>query len=391
MRRDLIEAGPYVVLFGLLYSAFGAASPFLPALLSSRGIAYEQIGLVLGVATGVRLISAPIAGRIADRSRSLRLTLAMCTTAAAAVAVGYLGVSDLLGIVVVSLLHALALAPTTNLTDALAITASKRRAFEYGWVRGAGSAAFIAASVVGGFAVSRFGLDVTVILQAGLLLAATVAIRLAEPINYTNVEQKASRSSLLDLAQNPVFMRIVAVSALVLGSHALHDTFSVIRWINAGISPQTVSLLWSLAVGAEVVVFFLVGPWLLERVGPGYAIGIAAGVGALRWLVSALTLEVGAIAFIQPFHGITFALLHLACMRLLALHVPLQLAATAQAIYGTVGVGVATALMTGASGWMYATFGGQAFLIMSVLCCLALPIALSLARLTPTARTPSKS
>ena len=54
---------------------------------------------------------------------------------------------------------------------------------------------------------------------------------------------------------------VLVYAAASLGSHALHDTFSVIRWTGAGISPQTASVLWSLAVAAEVVVFFVVGPW----------------------------------------------------------------------------------------------------------------------------------
>ena len=49
--------------------------------------------------------------------------------------------------------------------------------------------------------------------------------------------------------------------------------------------------------------------------------------------------EVMALALVQPLHGITFALLHLACMRVLARTVPQGLEGTAQAIYGTVGMG----------------------------------------------------
>jgi PPP family 3-phenylpropionic acid transporter len=184
--------------------------------------------------------------------------------------------------------------------------------------------------------------------------------------------------SAFELFRIPVFARIIASSALVLGSHALHDTFSVIRWVEAGISPKIAGLLWSLAVGAEVIVFFLVGPWLIDRIGSGRAIATAAIVGAIRWIVSALTVDVGIIALIQPLHGITFAVLHLACLRLLAVHVPSNLAATAQALYGTVGVGLASALVTLASGWMYAAMGSLAFFLMSGLCLAALPIALSL-------------
>lgn len=66
-----------------------------------------------------------------------------------------------------------------------------------------------------------------------------------------------TRSGILELLRLRQFRLVIVVAALILGSHALHDTFSVIRWRAAGISPQTISLLWSLSVAAEVVVFFL--------------------------------------------------------------------------------------------------------------------------------------
>src|SRR5688500_18573508 len=66
--RNLPNApvAPFLLLFGLLYAAFGAASPFLPALMEARGLPVEQIGILFGTATAIRLISAPLAGRIAD-------------------------------------------------------------------------------------------------------------------------------------------------------------------------------------------------------------------------------------------------------------------------------------------------------------------------------------
>ena len=52
---------------------------------------------------------------------------------------------------------------------------------------------------------------------------------------------------------------------------------------------------------------------------------------------------------------------HLACRRLMAQSVPDTLTATAQAIYGTVGVGAATGVLTLTSGWLYARLGPAAF------------------------------
>jgi PPP family 3-phenylpropionic acid transporter len=257
MRRRCQVPSPYAV----LYAAFGAASLFLPALIEERGIAPEQIGMLFAAGTAIRLISAPIAGRIADRTRALRVTLAICAIGTALAVLGYHAVWSFWAILAVSLVHAFALAPTTNLADALALVASRRRAqgFEYGWVRGTGSAAFIIGSILAGWAVSSYGLGVILWLQALLMLMVPFAVRWVPPVDPrpTEANQKVSRTGVVALVRLPIFRRVVLVAALILGSHAMHDTFAVIRWRAAGISPQAVSLLWSLSVAAEVVVFFL--------------------------------------------------------------------------------------------------------------------------------------
>jgi MFS transporter, PPP family, 3-phenylpropionic acid transporter len=381
-HRDhvLPPVASFIVLYALLYGAFGAASPFLPALIEERGIAPELIGIPFGAGTAIRLLSAPVAGRIADRRHALRLTLALCAVGTALAVMGYLPAVSFWLLLLVSLLHAAALAPTTNLADALALVASRRGrplGFEYGCVRGAGSAAFIVASIIAGWAIALHGLTMIIWLQALLMLAVPFAVRRVPPVTGRAETAAVTRAGIVALLRLPVFRRVVLVAALILGSHAMHDTFSVIRWRAAGVSPQTIGVLWSLSVAAEVVVFFVLGPWLLRRLTPAGAVALAGTAGAARWLVAAFTTDIVALSLIQPLHGVTFALLHLACMRLLAQSVPDALAATAQAIYGTVGVGAATALLTLLSGWLYA-LGAAAFGIMGALCLAALPIARSL-------------
>jgi PPP family 3-phenylpropionic acid transporter len=60
-------------------------------------------------------------------------------------------------------------------------------------------------------------------------------------------------------------------------------------------------------------------------------------------------------------------------MRVLARTVPQGLEGTAQAIYGTVGIGAATAVLTLVSGALYARLGVQGFGVMAALCAPALP------------------
>ncbi|MFL6802919.1 MAG: MFS transporter, partial [Xanthobacteraceae bacterium] len=125
----------FILLFAVMYAAFGVASPFLPQFLQTRGLRAEEIGILLAAGTGVRLLAGPAAGHIADRLAALRPVLGLCAAGAAMAALSYLPASGLWSLLLVSLLHAAALAPTTTLGDALALASSvrPRQGFEYGW------------------------------------------------------------------------------------------------------------------------------------------------------------------------------------------------------------------------------------------------------------------
>lgn len=370
----------YATLFAVLYAGFGVQSPYLPALLRGHGLDPALIGTVLAAGTAIRLAAGPAAARVADRLNAARLVFCVCAAGAGIAALGYAPARGVWPLLAVNLLQAAALAPLAQLADALVLrtAAPGRQGFPYGWVRGVGSGAFIVGTALAGEAVARRGLDAVIWLNAGLLLLAAAYIGRLRPLPSAAAPPAAAmpgRADVMALLRSPEFRRIVAVAALILGSHALHDSFAVIRWSDAGIGPVTAGLLWSEAVAAEVVVFLVLGPPVLDRLGPAGVAVLAAAAGALRWAVSAETAWLPAIALIQPLHGITFALLHLACMRRLAETVPQHLAATALALYGIVAIGAATALLTLLSGWLYGVVGARGFWAMAALCLVALPVA----------------
>ena len=375
----------FITLYALMYGAFGVSSPFMPAFFERRGLTPEQLGILFGAGTAIRLISGPMCGRLADFMGSLRGMFAVCASLAAAVALGLLGATTFPALLAISLLHAAALAPITSLGDALALNAGAGSGspagtrFEYGWVRGTGSGAFILGTLLSGQIVGGWGLDAILVLHAVQLVLTVIAVLLLPaPAPMSRVEEATEPPGIhgmLGLLRLAAYRRVVLESALELGSHALHDTFAVIRWSGAGISPAMVSVLWSESVAAEVVVFFLLGPSLVTRLGAHGVMALAATAGLLRWVVVASTTAVTALAIVQPLHGLTFAALHLACMRVISATVPSGLAATAQAMYA-LGAGAATALLTGASGVLYARLGAGAFLGMALLCILAMPLAL---------------
>src|SRR5215467_1394104 len=371
-RRALLR---FITLYFALFSAFGFASPFLPAFLAGRGLGSEEVGFVLGAATALRLVSGPIAGRLADRLQAFRAELAVCAVLAASAALLYLAAHGFWTVMAVSLLQAAALAPLVPLADALSLAHARPQqntaGFEYGWVRGVGSAAFVVGTLLAGHAAGDYGLSAIIWLSATALLAIPFAA-IFVPAFPGGAESEARHEERphhpwLMLFRQRAFVRVTLVAALVLGSHAMYDSFAVICWREAGISPAT-GVLWSESVAGEVLVFLLIGATLLRVLNPTAALALAAFCGLVRWGVMAQTTEVAALALVQPLHGFTFALLHLASMRIMTATVPSALAGTAQAVYGLVGVGGATAVLTILSGWLYARFGSAGFLAMVLLC-----------------------
>ncbi len=354
-----------------MFAAFGVASPFLPALLLQDGLHPSAIGAVLAAGTAIRLLTGPVGGWLADRTGRAPAIVAGCAAAAALVALGYVPARGLFPLLLVSVAHAAVLAPLTPLADALTLgSANSKPGFEYGWVRGAGSAAFIAGTLLSGWLVGPFGLGIIVWLNAGLLAAAaSVAWRVPNRVaGAATPEPNRARGGLRELLGISTFVRLMAVAALIGGSHAMHDGFEVIRWRAAGLSDAQCGLLWAMSVLAEVFIFLWLGPRVLRRIGPGRCLMFSAIAGIVRWGAAARTAAFPVMALVEPLHGLTFALMHLACMEVIGRVVPQRLAATAQAFYGTVAMGATGAAMTLASGPLFEQFGAGAFWAMAAMC-----------------------
>jgi PPP family 3-phenylpropionic acid transporter len=370
-----------ILLYAALYAAFGVASPFWPRFFETKALGPEEIGIVLAAGMFTRLFAGPLVGMFADLAGSLRLALGICTALASVLAATLLWAHSFALLLFIAMVQAASLAPTTSLADALSVNAARPRSsgkeFEYGWIRGSASLAFIVGTLTVGQLISRTDVTPIVWMNLSLLVVAAASTALLPPVVACSSSLTGGSSVIGELGELLWISRfgvMILVTSSIYGSHAMHDGFAVIWWSAAGIEPSTISILWSEAVAAEVIVFFLIGPALLDRFGARGATVLAAAAGIVRWSVAGVTSSVLALSMIQPLHGFTFALLHLAAMRMMQMLVPARLAATGQSIYAF-GAGCSTAVLTLLSGILYAKSGGVAFLPMAILCGVALPLA----------------
>ena len=233
MRRRPRPLPTFLAVYGLLYAAFGVQSPFLPALLSGRGLHAEEIGIVLAASTAIRVLAGPAVGHMADRQRRHTLTLCACSLVAAVAGLGYVTVRGFSGLLLVALVQAAMLAPIVPLSDALATTAARRSEtgegtpFQYGWLRAAGSAAFIVGTMLSGWRASGTGLASIVWFSGTLLgIGGAAALLLPKIPSAPTLSNHLSGSTTRDwasLLQIPAFRLLLIIAALVEGSHALHE------------------------------------------------------------------------------------------------------------------------------------------------------------------------
>ena len=344
--------------------------PFLPAILAEGGLSAGQVGAVMAVGSLVRLISAPISGRFADRAPDIRRVLAVASLISAAAAMGFGLAAGLALLLAVQVLHSIAAAPIMPLSDALAVGAVRAGGFDYARVRSVGSITFMLGAILAGFAVEWGGPRVAAwMLAAGLLVTAWASLRLPA----TPPRAEAARGSLWAPLAEPTFRWLLPIAALIQGSHAVYYAFSTLHWQAAGLSTGFIGLLWALGVLAEIMLF-LYGRGVVERLGVRGLVLVAAGAGVLRWAATAATQEPAALVVIQLLHGLTFGAMHLAAMRALVA-LPPALSGRAQTLLASA-VSASTGGLMWASGWLYAATGGGAFLAMAALCGVAFLLAL---------------
>jgi PPP family 3-phenylpropionic acid transporter len=200
-----------------MFAAFGVASPFLPALLDERGLGPSEIGAVLAAGTAVRLITGPAISRLADRFGTHKKTLAVCLAMAAVIAFGYVLPAGFVIFLIVSVAHASTLAPIVPIADAMTLAAAPGR-FQYGWVRGAASAAFVVGAVCAGQVVQATSVGGIIWMNGTLLaLAAVAALRL--PRNALGWALGATAGQCPPLACGAWLLASYGLAALVMSSH----------------------------------------------------------------------------------------------------------------------------------------------------------------------------
>jgi MFS transporter, PPP family, 3-phenylpropionic acid transporter len=343
----------------------GFAMPYFPVWLSTLSLSDFEIGIVLAVPMFIRVITAPLAGLLADRIGERARVLIWSAVLSLLTALALFVSHSFWFVLVIYALQGGVYSPYLPIVEAIALTGVRRWGFDYASMRLWGSVAFIGATMFGGVMIGLYGGAMVLPAMACafllMILLTLIAPRVGRPrrpstlTTLTEPPPKALRK--LDLQ-----MLLIGVT-LVNGSHAMLFAFSAIYWQHIGFSGTQIGLLWSAGVAAEVVMFACAKA-IIRRFSLWTMILSGCGLAVVRWIIFPMDLGFWGYFVLQCFHAFTYAIMHTGMQIMLVRRVPEEQEASAQGLYFFY-TGVFTAIFTFASGYFYSWFGVQGFYSMS--------------------------
>ncbi len=348
--------------YAAYFAMVGVALPFFPVWLSSSGLTPENIGVIIGCSTFVRVFFDPVVAQLADKWGSRQPIIILLVAFSLVFFSLYFITNTFWTILFVTILYSSCCGATQPLAESLTMLAAKSAQFEYGRVRLWGSLTFILAAIIAGDILVDNSSDIIL-----LMIFGTICFLLIVTIFLPNIKSSIAvsvRFPIVPLLRDKPFTLVLIAAALIQSSHAVYYGFGTIHWQKAGISEVVIGLLWAEGVISEVVVFVF-GGIILRNIGPVRLIFLGGLAGILRWIGTGLDDNLIILFILQILHGFTFGATHLGIIYYISNNVSESFSATAMSLYAAVG-GLAMGLMVIASGQIYAVLGGQAYFVVAI-------------------------
>ena len=351
------------IFYGTAFFVIGVYTPFWPAWLSENGLEPREIGILLAVTTWTRVAAGPLVAQAADHYGQLKpimVALAIMTLFSFFL---YSQTTNYTLLIAIAFLLGCSFSPMLPLAETMTLDVAASTGVDYGRMRLWGSLTFILAALGGGTLLnSNPGLQALDLILFGCA-AIVLSCFLLPDLQLKKVPVR--QYPVLSLLTSPIFLLFLAATGLVQGSHAALYGFSTLHWKSLGWSDTSIGLFWAEGVIAEVLLFAFSG-FLLKKFGICKLLFIGASAATIRWIGTGLAEGIYAITLLQFSHALTFAATHLAAVHFVRRIAPKGTAGTAQSLYSAIGLGVSSAVLISASGFIFEYSPAGAFYCMAL-------------------------
>jgi PPP family 3-phenylpropionic acid transporter len=346
----------------------GIALLYLPAFLRDLGMTDVEIGIIVSLPFLLRMIGMPIGTALADRVSDRALVMIWSAAVSLVSALLMFFAHSFWPIVLFYSIQSLFYAPFVPIAEAILVSGVRRWGFDYGFLRMWGSIAFVVSTLLGGWLLELYG--GTMVLPAmAVFFVLTTLVAIAAPRLGRSKPVEKSGTIGRAAGRSPFwrtdFLLVITGAAIVQGSHGLLFGFATIYWTARGISGVQISFLWTSAVVAEILLFFVSGRYL-ARFSHLHLVLFGCLVAVLRWALFPVIDGFWSYLLLQANHAFTFAIIHVGIQRFLMERIGEERGASAQGFYQFF-ISVFTVATSWASGFIYQAFGVQGFYIMALI------------------------
>jgi PPP family 3-phenylpropionic acid transporter len=336
--------------------------------LEARGLTAAEIGIVMALAQGLRVVGPAAWGWLADHT-SHRVAILRFTAFAACVSFAPIllpgGFGFVFAVMLVYHLFLTAQVPVAEAIAAMHLRGDPHAAARYGRLRACGSIGFIVLVLLTGALLDRTGLAPTPYLVLGLLAVtfASTCIVHDAPAGEAHHERISVRARM----REPRVRWFFASVLLMIFAHSALYTYLSIYLAQLGYSKTEIGVLWVLGAVTEIVLFYLQGRLFL-RFDLLRLVEASLIVAVVRFfLIAELAQIVLVLVLAQLMHAVTFAVHHSACVLTIQRWFPGSAAARGQALYTSVGYGIGGTLGSLVAAWLWKEVSpGAAFLSSSL-------------------------
>ena len=357
----------------------GVLLPFVPVILSQRGLSAAQIGVVMAFTAVGYVVGMPLWGHLGDvvLGRRHALQVAALASSAAALLFGMPLILPLVAAAVV--VYYLVESGAGMLTDAIAVNALVDHPERFGRVRLVASASFAVATLAAGAAYDVLGYGPAYVLAAvaGVLLALT-ASRVVDAPRARLADYRRERAGATDSSDTAprraerwrdatgsigvavsVEPRLVGVMAAVVLVHLgvlASFTFLPLRLAELGGDPSVIALSSTVSALFEIPAMFLAAR-MASRIGMRGLFAGACGLYAAAFVSWVVLADPLLIVGSRVLTGLAYGSLTVAVVLTVGAMLPQRLQASGQALFGMSASGIASVGGNLGGGILFGAYG----------------------------------
>ena len=335
------------------FMLFGAFIPYIGLYYQSVGLNAIEIGELMAVFVGTKVVAPNLLGWLSDRTGQPIRWLRWCAFLTVLFSLGWLWFDQFWGLLLTVLGMSFFFHAALPLFESYTFVTLGELKSRYGLIRLWGSIGFIFAVIGVGWQLDQFSMATFpwVLLVLSLLIwVISYFVKEARIPTHADFSE-----SFITILKQPHVASLLVVSVLVQFSHGTYYSFYSIFLTEHGYSHQSIAVLWTLGVLAEIGVFFWMRP-LFHRYSVVGLLILSLGLTLLRWILIPLVPDyLPLLVFAQLLHAASYGLFHAAAIYLVDAYFQGKNQHRGQAIYASAshGLGGAFGMLSAGYAWHY--------------------------------------